>query len=163
MELRAQLPFYWKAGFEVSFAIDRRHRTSHRLMRHMIHRLDPQIARLATTRGGPAAPITPATFHRHLPFYLLLARKAVNKTSQLAVGRTPFPLPKQFGWPEPESNAAVVARLRRSGVLDPAELRIRSLLCDEGVRRLETLDLSGRMLGRLITAELALARTGTEL
>jgi len=163
MELRAQLPFYWKAGFAVSFAIDRRHRTSHRLMRHMIHRLDPEIARLPTTRGGPAAPITPATFHRHLPFYLLMARKAVNKTSQLTVGRTPFPLPKQFGWPERESNAAVVARLRRSGVLDPSELRIRPLLCDDGVRRLETLDLSGRMLGRLVTAELALARTGTEL
>lgn len=163
MELRAQLPFYWKAGFAVSFAIDRRHRTSHRLMRHMIHRLDPEIARLPTTRGGPAAPITPATFHRHLPFYLLMARKAVNKTSQLTVGRTPFPLPKQFGWPEPESNAAVVERLRRTGVLDPSELRIRPLLCDDGVRRLETLDLSGRMLGRLVTAELALARTGTEL
>jgi hypothetical protein len=163
MELLAQLPYYWKAGFAVSFAIDRRHRTGHRLMRHMIHRLDPEIARLPTTRGGPAAPMTPATFHRHLPFYVLLARKTVNKTSQLTVGRTPFPLPKQFGWPERESNAAVVERLRGSGVLDLRELRIRELLCDEGVRRLETLDLSGRMLGRLVTAELALARTGTEL
>jgi len=163
LELEAHLPYYWKAGFAVSFAIDRRHRTGHKLSRHMLERLDPQIAALPTTRGGPAAPMRLTTAHRHLPFYLLMARKTVNKTAQLTVGRTPFPLPKAFGWPEPASNAAVVDRLRSSGILDSRELRIRPMLSDEGVRRLETLDLSGRMLGRLLTAELALARTGTEL
>ena len=163
LELEAHLPYYWKAAFEVSFALDRRHRAGHKLSRHLIERLDPEIASLPTTRGGPASPMRPTNLHRHLPFYVLIARKALNKTSQLTVGRTPFPLPKQFGWPEAECNAAVVEGLMGSGLFDPHELRIRPMLSDDGARRLETLDLSGRMLGRLITAELALARTGTEL
>lgn len=162
-ELRAQLPFYWRSTYEVAFSLDRRHKTGHRLMRQMMHRLDPAVARLPTTRGGPAAPMTPATFHRYLPFYGQMARKVVDKSVHLATGRRPFPPREEFAWPVEETNAAVVRHLRSTGVLDPADLRIAPLLSRAGAERLGTLEMSGRMLGRLITAELALARTGTEL
>jgi hypothetical protein len=162
-ELLAQVPFYWRASYDVSFALDRRHKTGHRLMRQMIHRLDPEIARLPTTRGGPAAPMTPTTFHRFLPFYGQMARKTVNKSVHLLTGRTPFAARAEFAWPVDESNEAVVRQLRESRVLDLADLRIASLLGPGGAQRIGTRQMSGRMLGRLITAELALARSGTEL
>jgi hypothetical protein len=161
--LLAQLPFYWRSTYSASFAIARRHKTGHRLMRQMIHRLDPDTARLPTTRGGPAAPMTPATFHRYLPFYGQMARKAVSKSVHLATGRTPFAAKAEFGWPVEESHAAVVRHLRASGLLDLDDLRIGSLLGDDAARRIGSRQMSDRMLGRLITAELALARTGTEL
>ena len=162
-ELLAQVPFYWRASYDVSFALDRRHKTGHRLMRQMIHRLDPEIARMPTTRGGPAAPMTPATFHRYLPFYGQMARKVVNKSVHLATGRSVFAATAEFAWPVEEANAAVVRHLQQSGVLDLDDLRIASLLGPGGAQRIGTRQMSGRMLGRLITAELALARSGTEL
>jgi hypothetical protein len=163
MELAAQLPFYWRSTYDVSFALSRRHKTGHRLMRLMMHRLDPEIARMPTTRGGPAAPMTPANFHRYLPFYGQMARKTVTKSAQLLTGRTPFAPRAEFGWPAEKSNESVVRHLQESGVLDLGDLRIASLLAPGGAQRIGTRQMSARMLGRLITAELALARSGTEL
>ncbi len=159
----AQLPFYWRSTYDVSFALDRRHKTGHRLMRLMMHRLDPEIARMPTTRGGPAAPMTPANFHRYLPFYGQMARKTVTKSAQLLTGHTPFAPRVEFGWPAEKSNESVVRHLQESGVLDLADLRIASLLGPGGAERIGTRQMSPRMLGRLITAELTLARSGTEL
>jgi len=105
----------------------------------------------------------PTTVHRYLPYYGLLARKATNKVTYLATGRTPFPFPVRVPWPEQESNAAVVRHLQETGVLDLSRLRIRSLLSDEGVARLTSMQMSSRMLGRVLTAEMALAATRTEL
>ncbi len=165
LELCAQLPFYWKSSFSASFSVDPGHRRSHRLMREMMQLLDPEIARLRTTRGGPAVPMTPATFHRFLPYYGQLARKAVNKVSYLSSGWTPFPFPVAPPWPERESNLAAVAHLRETGVLDPADLRIRDLLSDEGMRRIlsPAPEMNTRVLGRILTVEMALAATGTDL
>ena len=132
-------------------------------MRQMIHRLDPAVARLPTTRGGPAAPMTPATVHRFVPFYGQMARKAVDKSVHLVTGRRPFAPRAEFAWPVEETNAAVVRHLRATGVVDPADLRIAPLLSREAPERLGLLAMSDRMLGRLVTAELALARTGTSL
>jgi hypothetical protein len=159
----AQLPYYWKDTFAATFAMDFRHRSGFRLMRTMMERLDPEIARLPTTRGGPAVPMRPTTFHRYLPYYGLMGRKAVNKVGFMATGRTPFPFPVDPKWPEAESNAALVRHLVETGVLDLADLRVRPLLSDEGVRRLVAGELSSKMLGRVLTAEMALATTETSL
>jgi hypothetical protein len=161
-DLVAQLPYYWKSTFETTFALNFRHRSGFRLMRTMMERLDPEIARLPTTRGGPAVPMRPTTFHRYLPYYGLMTRKAVNKLTYMGVGRTPFPFPVAPKWPEAESNAALLRHLQDTGVVDLDHLRVRSLLSDEGVRRLATLQMSSKMMGRVLTAEMALAATGTE-
>jgi hypothetical protein len=66
-------------------------------------------------------------------------------------------------WSEQDANGSVVARQRRDGILDWDNMRIRSLLSDDGVRRLRKGDVGSGMLGRVLTAELTLAMTETGL
>lgn len=164
--LRAQLPFYFRRIFETAFSSRFRYRNSHRLMRHMIERLDPQVAALPTTRGGPAQPWRASTVHRFAPYYGKLARKAVTKVSGRVLGTPLLQDTSGFGW-APQANATVLAHLDRTGLLPSVgELRSRELY-DAGRLR-DLLQRATRpdfhehaLLGRVITVEMALAATDT--
>jgi hypothetical protein len=85
--LHVQVPAYFKPVFTTAFSTSFRHRLNHRLMRHMIRRLDPRIAALATTAGGPAEPWRAANLHRFVPYFAKIGRRAVTKLSRRAIGR----------------------------------------------------------------------------
>ena len=53
--------------------------------------------------------------------------------------------------------------LRERGTLDWDNLRIRSMLSDDGLASLRAGTTSADTLGRVLTVEMALAATGTEL
>jgi hypothetical protein len=162
-EIATQLPFYFEPMFSAAFSLPRHHRDGFRLMRAMMEKLDPQVAAVETTRGGPALPMRATTLHRYLPYYRLLGRKGLNKVTGRMFGRPVWPLPRTYVWPEAEANRAAVRHLVEREILDWDDLRVRDLLSDIGVRRLRNGEASSAMLGRVVTLEMALARTGTSL
>ena len=165
--LEARLPFYLKPVFSVAFSADYRLRNGHELMKHMIHRLNPTIAAIPTTRGGPALPWRPWRAHRFLPYYAVLGRKGINKVSGRLLGRIVFPAQSDYEW-QIDANRAVIGSLAGDGILDRAQMRIAPLLEPAAFDRfVEAADDPGfhgtMMLGRLLTAELALRATDTTL
>jgi hypothetical protein len=165
--LTAELPFYFKPIFSTAFSLHHKHRNRHLLMRHMIARLNPRVADVRTTRGGPATPWSPANAHRFLPYYGILGRKAFNKLSDVGLGR-PLLLPQRsIPW-EAAAHSAVLSSPHGKVLLDPGSLRIAPLLEPRGLGDLVEASLrpgfsGGAMLGRLLTAELALRATDTVL
>ena len=132
-------------------------------MRSMMTRLNPAVAAIETTRGGPAIPMRPSTVHRYLPYYRVLARKGANKVLG-AVGSKPLFATDHPSAPIEDAAArAVVADLERRGPLDWEHMRIRPLLSDAGLERLRSGEAGASMIGRVATAEMALAMSGAAL
>jgi hypothetical protein len=83
-----RVPAYYKPVFQTAVSVDHRHRSSHRLMRHMIARMSPGVAAIETTAGGPAEPLAVRNAHRFAPYYASIGRKAVTKLSGKLIGRS---------------------------------------------------------------------------
>lgn len=166
--LVAQVPFYYKDVFSTAFSTNFRYRNNHRLVRHMMQRLDPRLASQATSRGGPAEPWRPSNVHRFLPYYAQIGRKAVNKISHKVTGRTFLAAPPPTWLWEDKANNAVLDRLGREEPLEHATMRSAALF-DPGV--LDDFLAAARssgftqtpMLGRILTIELALRATDSAL
>ena len=155
--LDARLPFYLKPVFNAAFSTSHRHRDGHRLMRHMISRLDPRLGAVTTSTGGPAEPRRLTNVHRFAPYYAQLAQKALNKLTQRAFGRTLAPERVRSWWCPPAARSAAIDALGARG----GELRLGPLLDPAAVGGL--FERAGRddfrettVLGRVLTAELAL-------
>jgi hypothetical protein len=156
----AELPFYWRPVFVTAFSTNFRYRNNHRLMRHMIERLDPRAAAVTTTKGGTAQPWRITNVYRFLPYYGTLARKAVNKLS----GKVGVPILPTVAHFDPANLAARRAVLEALG--DGRRLRYDDLrsgpLFDgknmEGFLRRagEEPSIDGLLLGRILTVEMAL-------
>jgi asparagine synthetase B (glutamine-hydrolysing) len=160
--LHAELPFYFRPVFTVAFSADHRHRDNHRLMRHMIARLDRRVAAIATSTGGPAEPWRLTNLHRFAPYYAQIGRKAINKLSQRALNRALLPVRNDAWWSPPEARRAAVT------ALGDGDLRSRPLYDDGALAAL----LAGAddpgyaettVLGRVLTAELALRAADASL
>jgi asparagine synthase (glutamine-hydrolysing) len=165
--LAAQLPFYFRPVFEAAFSTDYRHRNGHRLMRHMTERLDPSVAALPTTRGGPAQPLRMTNAHRFAPYFTQLARKAVTKVSDKALGRPLLLQQRAFPWAS-AANRSVLGDLSARGIFCPDRLRSADLYRPEALRALvEASQQPGftqhALLGRIITVELCLQLTDTHV
>ncbi|HYT80398.1 MAG TPA: hypothetical protein VEQ37_14325 [Actinomycetota bacterium] len=166
--LRAELPFYYKPMFTTAFSTNFRFRNNHRLMRHMIQRLDPKVAAIETTRGGPAQPWRANNLHRFLPYYGTIARKAVNKVAQKRLGRTVLATGPRFDPCDLPARRAVLDHLGWKGRLERSDFRSAALfkanVLDEFLRNAyehPTIDVT--LFGRIVTAELAARATGAEL
>ncbi|MDQ3955218.1 MAG: hypothetical protein M3285_06690 [Actinomycetota bacterium] len=166
--LTAHLPFYFKSIFQSAFSTNFRYRNSHRLPRHMIERLSPQLAAQPTTRGGPAQPWRITNVHRFLPYYTMLGRKAVNKISHKLIGKTLLaPPPPTWEW-ESRATNATLDWLGRDDPFVHANMRSGPLF--DG-RRIDSFLTEARdpgftntpLLGRVITVELALRAADASL
>ena len=162
-DIAAQLPYYFEPIFSAAFSMNHRVRGGMRLMREVMHRLDPEVAAIQTTRGGPAVPMRPSTATQYLPFYGILGRKGLNKVTERISGRPWFPFPVTSKWPKAEANRAALESLVGDGTVDLTDLRVRPLLSEEGARRLAAGEVSAAMLGRVLTLEMLLAEVGADL
>lgn len=158
--LRTLVPLYFRDVFTTAVSTDFRYRNNHRLMRHMVQRLDPSVAALPTTRGGPAQPWGLSNLHRFLPYYAQLGRKAVTKLSGKLLDRPLLLARAGFPW-SASAHTSVLGALAASGAFRPDDLRSASLY--EPRRLRDLLDAATRpgfgqhpLLGRVITVELAL-------
>jgi asparagine synthetase B (glutamine-hydrolysing) len=154
--LDVQVPAYFKPVFQLAFSIDPKHRSSHRLMRAMIDKLDPAVAAVPTTAGGPAQPLRLSNIKQFAPYYGAIARKAVSKTILKRTGRSMLVRP-----PAPNPDAVAARRAVVEAVaLSQDELRTRSLFAErplEGfLRDAEDGTAHPAVLARLITLELSL-------
>jgi hypothetical protein len=156
-----ELPFYFKPVFSAAFSTSHRHRAGHRLMRRMIVALDPRLAALSTADGGPAQPPRLSNLHRFLPYYRMIARKAVNKVSERLLPR-PLLLPETASDPVRASARAALI----DGLGEGRPLLAQNMRCGPIFKRNALDDLLSRagdpslkdaaMLGRVVTVELAL-------
>lgn len=166
--LTYELPFYFKPVFTAAFSTNYRHRNAHRLMRRLIEELDPRIAAVATMKGGPAQAPRVSNLHRFLPYYQLIARKAVTKISERLLNR---PLLLPAAEPNPVRAAARAALV--DGLDEGRPLRAHAMRCASLFKRDALDDLLARagephlkdaaLLGRVLTVELALRRTDSAL
>jgi hypothetical protein len=159
--LDSELPFYFKPIFGAAFSSRHDHRDNHKLMRHMMWRLNPKLASISTTTGGPAVPWRPGNLHRFGPYYLQIAEKALNKISQRALGRPLLPGGAQDFYCDAAARRAAIRSVAGGGELRAADMRSAPLF-----DRRELDDLLTRasapgfeetpILGRVLTVELAL-------
>jgi asparagine synthetase B (glutamine-hydrolysing) len=80
-----RLPFFSKPLLEGVMSIPFQHRRMERLMRQMIDRLNPRLASVRTTWGGPAQPRRVTNLHKFAPFYADVARRAAVKLAERTV------------------------------------------------------------------------------
>jgi hypothetical protein len=158
----AQVPFYFKPIFTAATSTNFRFRRNHRLQRHVIAGLDRNLAAIETTDGGPAEPWRLSNLHRFAPYYGRIARKAIGKLSQKATGRPVLPSRHLNG--RMAARAAVVNHLESTADFRYDELRLAPLLRRDGFEELvrgarDPAVGDATLLGRVITAELALRET----
>jgi hypothetical protein len=155
--LRAELPFYTRPVFGAAFSTSHRHRNGHRLMGHMIERLEPRASAVTTTRGAPAQPVRVTNLHRFAPYYARLASKAVHKTTGLQVYR---PRGERR---LPASPAWRLAALRTLADPGPRSFRSRALFDPAELERLLVEDGRPELFGRVLTVEAALRAVDAEI
>ena len=166
--LDSELPFYFKPIFTAAFSSPHEHRDNHRLMRHMMWRLDPKLASIATTTGGPAVPWRPKNVHRFAPYYAQLAHKALNKLSQRAIGRQLLPAGPQDFYCDSSARQAAMRFVAGGGELRSGELRSAPLfdrrVLDDFLQRASAPGFAETtILGRILTVELALSALDADL
>ena len=159
--LDSELPFYFKPIFGAAFSSQHGHRDNHKLMRHMMWQLDPRLASISTTTGGPAVPWRPSNLHRFAPYYGQIAVKAVNKISQRALGRPLIRGDAEDFYCDAAARRAVLRSVAGGGELQAADLRSASLFnsgeLDDLLRRAAKPGFEETtILGRVLTVELAL-------
>lgn len=159
--ITALVPFYLKPVFLSAFTTDYRLRNGHKLLRHMIERLDAKLAAVPTTRGGPAQPWRLSNTLKFAPYYTQLGRKAVNKLSQKALGRTLLASPPQVWRWEHQATIATLDFMNGRSQLRAEEMRSGPLydptrLAAFFQRAADPSFTETPMLGRIITLELAL-------
>jgi hypothetical protein len=124
--------------------------------------LDRNLAAVETTQRGPAEPLRLSNLHRFAPYYGRLARKAIDKLSQKAIGRPVLPS-RRAGGPV-AARTAVVNHLEKTADFRYDELRLAPLLRRDSFEELvrgarDPAVGDATLLGRVITAELALRET----
>ena len=161
--IQAQVPLYAREMFTTAISLDYRHRRNHRLVRHMISRLDRGVAAIETDSGGPAEPWRVTNLHRFLPYYSQLGRKAVNKVGQKFLGRK-LVRPPETGnwWCPPAARKTIVDSFAGDGPLSYETMRSAPLfdrarlgtLLEEARAEGEFADTG--LLGRIAAVELGL-------
>jgi hypothetical protein len=154
--LDAELPFYTRPVFSAAFSTSHRHRNGHRLMGHMIERLEPRASAVTTTRGGPAQPLRLTNLHRFVPYYARLGSKAVQKVTGVRLYR---PRGERL---LPASPAWRLAALRVLADPDPRSFRSRALFRPDELERLLA-GAGGALFGRVLTVEAALRAVDAEV
>lgn len=162
-----ELPYFAKPIFETPFSVAPKLRNFHRLMRHAIWLLDRRVAALPTTSGGPAEPVSLRNAPRFLPYLTRRGRGAARKLTQNLPGPTIGRLPPTADLHELDLRRRSLEELVSCTGLDPVRMRSGPLYDGRGLRALAGSPgalLSGwPLLGRIITAELALQTVGSAL
>jgi hypothetical protein len=167
--MRAEMPFYTKPLFMAAFSSNYKHRNADRLIRHMIDRLDPAVAAIDTSHGGPAQPWRVRNIHRFLPFFSQLGRKGIDKLATKYRGRALISRgTTHFPWAA-EANRRIIDLLSADGALDPRRMRsgalydARAFECFLTRARDGAVRADSVLLGRVIAIELAMRETDSGL
>ncbi len=165
--IRVELPFYARPVFLAAFSVAPRHRNCHRLARAAIAMLDPHVAELPTSHGDLATPVRLRNAHRFAPFLYNRARGAARKLTQNLPGPTIGALTVETPEPVQLARRRALESFTRQTGFDPDRMRTGAVYDGHALRRLacspEATTNGWSTLGRIITAELALAAVGAEV
>jgi hypothetical protein len=166
--LTAEVPFYFKDVYTAAFSTNFRYRNNHRLFRAFMHRLDPKLANVRTSRGGPAVPQRVTNVHKFWPYYSQVGRKAINKISHKITGRTFLAAPPPTWQWEDRANRSVLDHLGREEPFDHEHMRSAPLYERDALNDLlraarEPGFTQTPVVGRVITVELALRAVDASL
>lgn len=166
--MAVQVPAFYKPVFIAAISTNPQYRSGHRLVRHMIERLNPRVAALNTQGGSPAEVMRLSNLHRFVPYYATLGRKAAMHVSRKYLRRgllAPAPvfndrvtaarraLLDQLSADQP----FVHANLRSAPLYDPQQL-------DAFLRKAYEPDFTQTdLLGKVVTVELALRAVNASL
>jgi asparagine synthetase B (glutamine-hydrolysing) len=167
--IQAEVPFYSKQIHTTAISVNYRHRRNHRLVRHLMSRLDPRAAAIETDSGGPAEPWRLTNLHRFVPYYTQLGRRGFNKLGQKFLGRRLVTPPESGNWwCPPEARRAMLSSLGGNGPLAYQTMRSAPLFdrqtVDDFLARAGGDDFSdSSLLGRILAVEVGLETVGASL
>lgn len=166
--IEPELPFFFRPVFSAAFSTNYRLRNNHRLMRHLMRALNPGIASIETTNGGPAEPQRMSNIHRFLPYYADMGRRALNKLTERATGRG---LLSRSDAPDERivsARRAVLDQVKGGEALEIGRMRTGRLYepgkLDDLFQRAMRPDFGDdELLGRIVTLELTLRAVDASL
>lgn len=166
--LAMQTPAYLKPVFTAAISTNPNYRNVHKLMRHMIERLDPRVAAVLTHAGSPAAVARPHNMHRFVPYYLRMGRKAITNVSRKYLTRGLLAPAPVFNDRVTAARRAVLDQLNAEQPFSHATMRSAALYkaseLDAFLAQARQPDFADtEMLGRVITIERALRTTDAYL
>ena len=148
-------------------SLDYRWRVRNSLVKHMLSKYRSVLANIEVEGRGPAAPVRIDNWYRFIPSRLALGRKALDKFSQVAFGRSLWQSARPVSYSRLEWRQEILKHATAHGWLDAALhsgtlYRPRPLASFLAESQTETFK-HDEFLGRIITVEMALRETGQAL
>ena len=164
---RAVCPLDFKESVQNAISTNYRWKHHSRLFRLLMERVNPALASIATTDGGPALPMRITNLHKFKPYWSLIAKQLVRKTSRAVLGRSLLPpLRDEFStYPQARWRRETLDCLEQDRILDPAYMHSGRLYDVEALERFlsqarsETFGQES-FLSRILTVEMALRTVG---
>jgi len=165
---RVMAPLYFKDSVAGAISTHFKWRSHSRLVRLLMEKVNPVLANFATTDGGPALPMRVTNLHKFRPYWSLIGKQLMRKTSQAVLGRSLLSSARDefASYPLARWRQETLACLERDKVLDHAHMHSGRLYDAERLadflERARTKEFSQEtFLSRILTVEMALRSVGT--
>lgn len=145
-------------------SLDYRWRADNALVKHLLARYKPALAEIEIEGRGPAMPFRWNNWYRFIPSRLVFARKAIDKFSQVAFGKTLWQNARPASFSRTEWLQAIMRDVHARKLFDSTEMRTREVYRVQALPGFLAQVTEGRFkheefLGRMITLEMAMQRT----
>jgi hypothetical protein len=164
---RAIAPLYFKDSVACAVSTHYKWRNHSRLVRLLMEKVNPVLANFETTDGGPALPMRVTNFHRFIPYWSLICKQLVRKTSRSILGRSLLPavLDEFATYPLARWRQETLAYLEQDKIFDHARMhsgRLYNAECLTDFLKRARTDEFGQetFLSRILTVEMALRSVG---
>jgi len=164
---RAICPLYFKGSVAGAMSTHFKWRSHSRLVRLLMEKVNPFLASVETTDGGPALPMRVTNLHKFIPYFSLIGGQFVRKVSREFLGRSLLPVARdEFAtYPITRWRRETLDCLEQDGILDPAHMHSGRLYDTEHLanflKQARTEEFSQEtLLSRILTVEMALRSVG---
>jgi asparagine synthetase B (glutamine-hydrolysing) len=171
--MRGLTPLSFKAPTNLALSLNYRLKLPRhqRFVRELQERLNPLVANVETTAGGPAVPMRMSNVRSFGPFWGDLLNNVSQRFSRRLLGRVITPFPKKAGYPRyplPSWRDAWLTFARLERLLDPAHMHSAALYDTAGLHTLVAQAGQqgfqyGSFLDHMITVEMATRAVGTHI
>lgn len=162
--LRVIPPMFSKDIVVFAMSLDYRWRVRNSLVRHVLSKYRPALSNIEVEGRGPAAPVRIDNWYRFIPSRFTFSRKALDKFSQVAFGRSLWHTARPESFSRLALRQEILRHAAAQGMFDVATMNSGALYRSE---RLASFLAEGQteafnqdeFLGRIITVEMALRAT----
>jgi hypothetical protein len=164
---RAIVPLFFKDSVTCAISTHFKWRNHSRLIRLLMEKVNPVLASIETTSGGPALPMRATNLHKFVPYWSLIGKQLVRKTSRALLGRNLLPAARdEFAtYPLTRWRQDTLDYIEQSNILNHAQMRSGRLYNAEHLanflKRARTEEFGQEtFLSRILTVEMALRSVG---